>query len=85
MSEGECPNQALKTARVEKVQMTRGHFIVYHLEWNGDIAAKGGVSPLRSRLRLTIYYQLDTYGGKYHYFQAVVFTGKNWLFQNDEK
>ena len=38
--------------------MTRCHSIVYRLEWNGDIAAKGGVSPLRSGLRRTIYCQL---------------------------
>ena len=59
MPDRECPNKALKT-RVEKVQMIQGHSIVYHLEWNGDIAAKGRVSPLRSGLRVTIYCQLGT-------------------------
>ena len=64
MPDGECPNKALKT-RVEKVQMTRDHPIVYRLEWNGNIAGKGGVLPLRSGLRLTIYCQLGLHGGKY--------------------
>ena len=67
-----CLKENVRIRPSDQVQMTRCHSIVYRLEWNGDIAAKGVVSPLRSGLRLTIYCQLGVHK-------------QNRAFENDEK